>query len=121
MPTLPPRPSERSTLRRRPPGHRHRMLGRDQGVCPVPVALPQQARAALRIAVPDRLIRMTQFGLRHAPDHESGWWLRVQDEMEAFVHAHLPRAASGVSMRLDSERMEVELEYEVPRPSSRLD
>lgn len=68
-------------------------------------------RSCARIAVPDRLVRMTEFGLRHVAADSSGWWRRVELEMQALVSAHLPRAASDVRMELDPERLELVLEY----------
>ncbi len=87
-------------------------------------------RMSARIAVPDRMIRMTEFGLRFIRDNprvdvpsdeEAGsrWWARVVDRMESLVAEHLPPGASRVEMALDSETLEVVLEYDVSLRESR--
>jgi hypothetical protein len=72
-------------------------------------------RAVVRLPVPEKLLRMTRFGLRHVGDERSGWWERVQREMAAFVFAHVPERARELRMRLDGKRMEVVVEYELAR------
>jgi len=58
---------------------------------------------------------MTEFGLQHAADGSSGWWERVELEMQALVSAHLPASASDVRMDLDRERLQIVLEYQLLR------
>ena len=68
----------------------------------------------VRVSVPDKIVRMTSYGLRQVPDElrsDLGWWRRVVDEMQEFVRAHLPPGATGVEMSLDSARIEVVLSY----------
>ena len=67
---------------------------------------------ATRFPVSDRLLRMARFGLGCGEAASSGWWRRVEDEMQALVRAHLPGGVERVRMRLDTERMEVVLRYE---------
>ena len=69
--------------------------------------------AVVHADLPEKLIRMTEQGLRHFPADSSGWWRHVEREMEALVDAHLPDGASGVEMSLDPDRMQVVLEYEL--------
>lgn len=74
--------------------------------------------AVARVAVSDALVRMTEFGLRHASDHASGWWRRVEREMQRFVSAHLPAGAVCTDMTLDPERLEIVLTYRAASRSS---
>jgi len=67
-------------------------------------------RMSLRVDVPDRLLRMTRFGLDFASEG-SGWWRRVEREMQELVDTHLPARAAEVEMRLDVDRLEVVLSY----------
>ena len=68
-------------------------------------------RTRLRVAVPERILRMARFGLRHVPDDDSGWWRRVEREMESFVYRHLPAKASDVRLELDADLCEIVVEY----------
>jgi hypothetical protein len=89
----------------RAPRHRRRMLGAP------PAPLPAgRERVSLRVDVPERLLRMTRFGLDFASEG-SGWWRRVEQEMRALVDRHLPARVSEVEMRLDVDRLEVVLSY----------
>ncbi len=54
---------------------------------------------------------MARFGLRHVPSDDSGWWRRVEREMESFVWRHLPASASDVRLELDAELCVVVVEY----------
>lgn len=77
----------------------------------------ERRRVVARIEVPDRLVRMTAFGLWNFDDESRAcrrWWTRVCNEMDALVGAALPRAAQRVRMQLDAERMEIVLGYELP-------
>jgi hypothetical protein len=80
----------------------------------------QGESASMRLPVPARIIRMAEFGLRHAPPEEAnerdpdGWWRRVEREMESAVFAYVPRAAVVVRMRLDEEALEVVVDYALP-------
>ena len=78
------------------------------------------SRVSLRIAIPERLVRMTEFGLLHASDDGSGWWRQVEREMHALVDAHVPSTARNVDLRLDPERLEVVVEYQHPTGPRRL-
>jgi hypothetical protein len=76
--------------------------------------------ARLRLPIPERILRMATFGLRHAPGEDedgrdpSGWWRRVEREMESAVFAHVPGAARSIEMHLDAEALEVVVEYALP-------
>jgi hypothetical protein len=70
-------------------------------------------RTSIRVDVPDRLLRMTRFGLDFATEG-SGWWRRVEREMQALVDSHLPSRAADVQMELDVDRFEVVLSYRLP-------
>ncbi len=72
--------------------------------------------ARLRLPLPERIVRMTWFGLEHvAPggSAERGWWRRVEREMARFVRPHLPAGALDVEMQLDPESLEVRIEYRI--------
>ena len=56
---------------------------------------------------------MTELGLHALANDPNGWWHRVEDEMEAFVSAHVPPHAAGVEIALDAERLEVVLAYDL--------
>ena len=85
-----------------------------------PVSHPrsESARCSLRVAVPDRLLCMTRFGLECAAEGPSGWWRQVEDAMQSLVDAHLPARAAEVEMQLDAERLEVVLSYVLPDASA---
>lgn len=102
----------------------------DQSACergaPAECAVGVSAgRASVRIAVPDRMIRMTEFGLRFVRDEGGGsrWWARVAERMETLVSAHLPHDARSVEMSIemanDSGSLEVVLQYDAPRALTR--
>ena len=59
---------------------------------------------------------MTEFGLRFVRRDcdEAAWWQRVADQMEGLVSAHVPAGARSVGMTLDSDNLEVVLEYDTP-------
>jgi hypothetical protein len=94
--------------RRRAPTTAPRMLGAGS-----PLAAPAARHAVTRADVPERLVRMAEFGLRHTPADESAWWRRVEREMQALVDAHLPAGARQVELRFDPTRMQVVLEYDL--------
>lgn len=98
----------------RTPPRAQRMLSRLPTLDCVPCA-----RASIRVDVPERLLRMTRFGLDFASDEGSGWWRRVEREMQALVDSYLPAQASDVQMKLDVDRLEVVLSYQLPSPSAR--
>lgn len=62
------------------------------------------------------MIRMTEFGLRFVRDERDGgcWWERVADQMGNLVSAHLPHGARSIEMAMDSDNLEVVLEYDAP-------
>jgi hypothetical protein len=70
-------------------------------------------RASIRVDVPERLLRMTRFGLDFAAHEGSGWWRRVESEMQNLIDSHLPSQAAEVEMNLDVDRLEVVLSYRV--------
>jgi len=118
----------------RPPGPVGRMIARRSSaveenpqrpqpqVARVDAAATAPTRVSVRVAVPDRMLRMTEFGLRFVGDERqgSGWWTRVEDRMERLVAANLPVGARSVEMAIDSETLEVVLEFEPPRPRAHL-
>jgi hypothetical protein len=59
---------------------------------------------------------MARFGLRHVESDDSGWWRRVEREMESFVYGHLPASASDVRLELDPDLCEVVVEYALSAP-----
>jgi len=70
-------------------------------------------RAAVRFAVPERLVRMAEFGLQLGGGVAGErWWSRVADHMQRLVSAHLPTGARRVEMVFDPERTEVEVRFE---------
>ncbi len=81
-----------------------------------PADRPLSDRTRLRVEVPERILRMTRFGLRHVESDESGWWRRVEREMESFVYRHLPASASDVRLELDPDLCEVVVEYALSAP-----
>ena len=95
-------PTQRRRHLRGPLRQRRMLRGR--------VPVDRAERISLRVDVPERLLRMTRFGLDFASE-ASGWWRRVEDEMQALVDRHLPPRASEVEMRLDVDRLEVVLSY----------
>ena len=78
---------------------------------------PSRSRVVLRVAVPDRIVRMTRFGLQNSAD-DSGWWRLVADHVESLVSSHLPQDAANVQMSLDSADLEVVLTYDLAPVSS---
>lgn len=102
-------PQNRS-LYRPAPRRGPRMIPRRRGCAP-----GGDSRTRVCVAVSEKLVRMTEFGLQHAADGSSGWWGRVELEMQALVSAHLPPCASHVRMDLDRERLEIVLEYQLLR------
>jgi hypothetical protein len=105
----------RDTRNTRTPRRPHRML--DAYALPSPALEPARSgRASLRVAVPDRLLCMTRFGLECAFEGPSGWWKQVENAMQALVDAHLPARACDLEMSLDAERLEVVLTYRLSQP-----
>jgi len=72
---------------------------------------PQVERTRLRVEVPERILRMTRFGLHSVGSDDRGWWRRVEREMESFVYRHLPAKASDVRLELDANLCEIVVEY----------
>ena len=81
-----------------------------------PADCPLSDRIRLRVEVPERILRMAHFGLRHVESDDSGWWRRVEREMESFVYRHLPASASDVRLELDPDLCEVVVEYALSAP-----
>jgi hypothetical protein len=81
---------------------------------------PRGVTASLRLRLPERIVRMAEFGLRHQPAEEAGcrdagsWWRRVERELESVVFAHIPAAAERVALYLDPDALEVVVEYALP-------
>lgn len=76
-------------------------------------------RPTLRLPIPERVVRMTEAGLHTLASDPRGWWRRVEHEMASFVEAHLPAGARQVRMRLDADRQEVVIEYQLAPGGSR--
>ena len=70
-----------------------------------------RVEVVVRVAVPDRIVRMFEFGLSGLSDSSRGWWRRVEQEVGEFVGAQLPRGAADVRIGLDADQLEVVLEY----------
>ena len=70
--------------------------------------------ARLRIAIPERILWMTEYGLQRQRPTEESWWHRVEREMDGLVRPHLPKDAVAVVMQLDSDALEVVVDYALP-------
>ena len=107
---MPSASSPRRGVRRlRAPRNRQRMLG-----CVRVAAGEAHSRrqeVVVRVAVPERIVRMVEFGLSGLSDNSRGWWRRVEAEVGEFVSAELPLRAEDVRIALDSESLEVVLEF----------
>ena len=72
---------------------------------------PRRQAVSVRIAVPERIVRMVEFGLGGLSHSSQGWWNRVEREVGNFVNAQLPRGAADVRIGLDPDHFEVVVEY----------
>ena len=107
---MPSASSPRQGVRRlRAPRSRRRMLGGVRAVAADDP--PRRQEVLIRIAVPERIVRMVEFGLEGLSDSSRGWWRRVEREVGEFVVAQLPSGAADVSIGLNSEDLEIVLEY----------